>query len=355
MWCCCHRREKKQNKEEKIDVTITWKNKKIHLDDYIYCELCQTPSFSQDVLEKHREGKRHRKALSHGNIEEKYSWVRRPQKEESLSESTSNTVTERPRAEETNVVSLSKDEKGWQRVGSSVKSFVNPLVCLVGERNILFGCLNIPNFLSLGAESKVLQYLESATEAAIKGRLRGTTYQSRHKPTSQGVSSVSLQLSFGCAIDFLNSKPIKVGKVEPIPNQLRDIGRRISARSDILEVHSLIEPDCLTVFDLREGDYLPPSIAGISNDTGFTGPVYIVSLSSSTEDILLGGVRSLDTIGEFSALYAHRLSRRGLLKLDAGSTNWAVPRVSSRLVLLVFRKLNEEVRLDQISRGNLLE
>ena len=79
-----------------------------------------------------------------------------------------------------------------------------------------------------------------------------------------------------------------------------------------------------------------------------------MSLSSSTEDILLGGVRSLDTIGEFSALYAHRLSRRGLLKLVAGS-NWAVPRVSSRLVLLVFRKLNEEVRLDQISRGNLLE
>jgi hypothetical protein len=360
MFCSCCRRRKDIGEEHAIgskkgDAIL--KNKKVNSDDYLRCDVCETAPFSPDGLEKHREGKRHKKVIANADVTETFSWVRRPQEfNDNLSNDNTKLLAQgRPIATELTAVSQSKDEKGWQRVGHAVKMPSQQLVYLVGERNILHGCLNVSEFLSTGAETKVLQYLETVIEAAIKGRLRGMTYQSKHKPSSQGVESASAQLSFGCAQDWVNAKVISNGKVEPVPPTLKDIARRISARSDVLEVDSADEPDCLAVFDLREGDFLPPSnISSSRSESGFVGPLYIISLCSSNEDILIGGTRPLDTPGEFAALYAHRLSRRGLLKLDAGAPAFAVPRVKGRLVLLIFRKLSKEMKDDQLARGNVL-
>jgi hypothetical protein len=357
--CCCYRRRKdideKGATSPRSEVLIL--NKKFAPEDYIRCESCDSVPFSPDGLEKHREGKRHRKVISGGDVTERFSWVRRPASvEENLVNYDDNDVAQgRPLpTESTALNNHGKDEKGWQRVGGVVKMPSQPLVCLIKERNILSGCVNVPDFLSHGAESKVLQYIDTATEAAIKGRLRGTTYQSKHKPSSQGVDSVSLQLNFGCAQDWIHQRCIISGKVEPVPPPLRDFSRRILARSDVLDVSSAEEPDCVCIFDLRKDDFLPSSIASTS-ESGFVGPVYILSLCSSDDDILLGGIRPLETLGEFASLYAHRFSRRGLLKLEAGPLSFAVPRVKERLVLLVFRKLSKEIRDDQLARGNILQ
>lgn len=247
------------------------------------------------------------------------------------------------------------------------RDIMSNMLHLEGGRNVLEGFVVHSRFLTAGAEQQLAGWIEQSIRGGQQGRLRGSTYTApRPIPgtSAPGVppAQAPAMLNFGCYYDIVEHSVVNGKLVDPMPPQLQDIARRIAARGEWLAGKGGSKggkadvPDCCTVLELQPGQYVPPHTL----PAGFEAPMYWLGVECPEDIDLVMGLRigriEGGRAGDFASSFAHRFARRSLLAFRGTSaelTRTALASVSSRMVLLIFRTMNKELRAEMEARGNV--
>lgn len=139
---------------------------------------------------------------------------------------------------------------------SIAKDIMANMLHMEGSRNILDGVVVHNRFLTGGAESQLLTWVEQAIRNGQTGRWRGSTFTTpRPVPGTsapgQPPAQSPLTLNFGCYYNIVSHEVETARSVEPLPPVLVDLGKRIAQRGEWLaglrSGQKAPVPDCATV------------------------------------------------------------------------------------------------------------